>query len=98
MDKLWKSWERKIADYVGGERVPITGRQRGSAPDIKHNWLSIEVKQRKKIAELLKDAMRQAEASAGPRQLPVVILVETGSKVGDAFIFCRLSDFKDHWL
>lgn len=63
-DKLWKSVERRIAKYLGGERVPVTGRQRGSAPDIKHNWLSIEVKQRDKLPEWIHEAMDQAEKSA----------------------------------
>lgn len=30
----WKVVEKNIARYLGGERVPITGRFRGSAPDI----------------------------------------------------------------
>ena len=97
-DKPWKSCERRVARYIGGERVPITGRQRGDVPDIKHNWLSPEVKYRKAVPEWIKDAMRQAEAASNPRQLPVVILVEKGQEVGEAFIMCRLREFRDHWL
>lgn len=97
-DKAWKACERRIAKYIKGERVPITGRQRGDAPDIKHNWLSPEVKYRKTLPAWFKDAMNQAEASAMPRQLPVVIMVEKGQEVGEAFIMCRLKDFRDHWL
>lgn len=62
-DKLWKAVERRIAKYLGGERVPITGRQRGSAPDIKHEWLSIEVKQRESLPAWVHDAMDQAVSS-----------------------------------
>lgn len=97
-EKLWKFWERKIAAYIGGRRVPVTGRQRGDAPDIEHNWLSVEVKMRSKLPNWLFDARAQAEASAKPRQLPVQIYVQKGMEVGDAFIVCRLKDFKDHWL
>lgn len=98
MDKLWKAFERRAAKFVGGERVPITGRQRGSAPDIEHSWLSIECKYRKSVPEWIKDAMRQAVASARPRQMPVVILGEKGADIKDALFIFRAEDVKDHWL
>jgi hypothetical protein len=97
-DKLWKSWERKIAKYIGGERIPVSGRQRGYAPDIKHAWLAVEIKQRKKLPEWIADAMRQAEASAIGVQLPVVILAEKGQETGETYILCRLSQFRDRWI
>jgi hypothetical protein len=40
----WKACERKIAEILGGVRVPVTGRQRGATPDVEHPSLSIEVK------------------------------------------------------
>lgn len=102
-DKAWKACERRVAKYIGGERVPITGRQRGSAPDIQHPWLSPEVKYRSKtsgecIPKWLHEAMAQAEASARTRQMPCVILVEKGQEVGEAFICFRLRDAREHWL
>ncbi len=48
-DKNWKRFERRVAAIVDGERVPVSGRQRGYAPDIEHNWLSIECKYRKSL-------------------------------------------------
>lgn len=78
-DKTWKSAERKIAALLGGERVPITGRSRGSAPDIRHDTLSLEVKHWQKFPEWLKDAMQQAEMSATTGQIPTVVLHEKGS-------------------
>ena len=97
-DKNWKRFERRVAAIVDGERVPVSGRQRGYAPDIEHNWLSIECKYRKSLPEWIKDAMRQAEASARPRQMPCVILGEKGQKADDALIIFRLSDARDHWI
>ena len=97
-DKLWKAWERKIAKYIGGERVPITGRQRGDAPDIKHNWLSVEVKTRKKLPNWLFEARAQAEASARANQMPIQFYAEKGMEVGEVFCVVRLSDFRDRWL
>ena len=115
-DKLWKAVERRIAKYLGGERVPITGRQRGSAPDIKHEWLSIEVKQRDSLPAWVHDAMDQAEKSALnlmhpgrfneqgfalvsiSRQLPVVILHQTGKRIEDDYVVLRLEDFRDWFV
>lgn len=86
-DKTWKSAERKIAALLGGERVPITGRSRGSAPDIQHETLSLEVKHWQKFPEWLKDAMNQAEMSATPDQIPTVVLHEKGSAYDQSLTF-----------
>lgn len=43
-EKPWKRNERRIADLLGGRRVPITGRARGDVPDIDHAAFSIECK------------------------------------------------------
>jgi len=32
----WKRTERSIAGIIGGERVPVSGRQRGDQPDVRH--------------------------------------------------------------
>ncbi len=95
----WKRWERVIAKFIGGERVPVSGRARGDAPDIDHAWLSVECKHTSgTLPKLWYKARAQAEASARGNQLPVQIYTEKGMNVGDAFIVMRLSDFKDHWL
>lgn len=61
MDKTWKRVERAIAAAVGGERVPVTGRQRGSAPDVSHASLAIEVKHRKKLPNVFGELLTAAE-------------------------------------
>lgn len=91
----WKNTERQIARHLNGERVPITGRQRGSAPDIAHDWLSIEAKHREKLPGWLHDAMKQAEASKRGNQLPIVVLHEKGKRHRDNFVIVRLGDFVD---
>lgn len=77
-DRLWKVIERKIARRLGGRRVPVPGR--AGAPDVQHEWLSVEVKLRQKLPFWLKRALRQAEAAARPGQLPLVVLHEKGSR------------------
>ena len=92
-DKRWKASERAQAKLLGGERVPVTGRQRGSAPDIKHEWLSIESKSRKVIPGWLREAMEQAEASVRGGQLPVAIIHTVGERHPKDLIVMRLGDF-----
>jgi len=91
-DKTWKAVERKVALYLGGERVPVTGRQRGSAPDVLHDKLSIEVKHRQSLPSWLFDAMEQAEMSKKGEQIPTVILHQKGQKIEDCLTILRLSD------
>ncbi len=31
----WKACERRVAELLGGERVPVSGRDRGYSPDLK---------------------------------------------------------------
>jgi hypothetical protein len=96
-DKPWKRAEREIARIIGGERVPITGRIRGSAPDVAHEWLSVECKQRRRLPEWLHDAMSQAKASARGDQLPVAILHESGRPYSSALVVLELRHFVDHF-
>jgi len=92
-DQAWKTAERRIATLLGGERVPVTGRQRGNAPDVAHSWLSIEVKHRKSLPAWLFDAMAQARASAGGQQLPIAVLHQAGDLYTRSLVVMELSDF-----
>lgn len=93
MNQTWKNTERKIAALLGGERVPITGRQRGSAPDIAHNWLALEVKHREYYPNWLHEAMDQAQQSKRGEQLPMVVLHQKGMPHLDNYCVLRLADF-----
>ena len=66
-EKAWKRSERRIAELLGGRRVPVSGRQRGATPDVEHDALSIEVKTRKSLPVWLEDALRLAEGILGSR-------------------------------
>lgn len=92
--KDWKTAERRVAEELGGRRVPVSGRQREDAPDVEHPTLSIEVKSRKRLPAWIRDAIEQAEASAQPPQLSVAILHQDGDRFGNAMVVMRLEDFK----
>jgi len=90
----WKRTERKLASMLGGQRVPVTGRQRGDAPDIAHALYSIEVKHKKKLPEWLHDAHDQAVKSSSKRKkVPVVILHETGKPHSKDYVVLQMRDF-----
>lgn len=91
----WKAVERAIAKFLNGKRVPVSGRARGEAPDIEHQWLSLEVKHRKALPAWLADAMDQAQKSKQGEQLPMVILHEKQMRYEDSYAVVRLSDFVD---
>jgi hypothetical protein len=92
-EKPWKRTERKMAARLGGRRVPITGRSRGSTPDVNHEWLAIECKPRQSLPEWLHSAMAQAVASVRGQQLPVVVLHETDQRHQNDYVVIKLSDF-----
>lgn len=94
--KDWKACERKIAEILGGVRVPVTGRQRGATPDVEHPSLSIEVKSRKTLPAWLLDALEQAQAATDDRRLPVAVLHQDRKPYRDALVVVRLEDFVNH--
>lgn len=91
----WKQAERRIAAILGGRRVPVSGRQRGDAPDIEHPTLSVEVKARASFPGWLEDALKQAELSAMDGKTPAVVLHPDGKRYADALVVCRLSEFAE---
>jgi hypothetical protein len=96
----WKATERFIAEQLGGRRVPITGRQRGDAPDIAHDRWSIEVKRRSgpyAFPQWLVTALEQADA-ANPGDKVSLVVVEHAHGSGrrkDHYALLRLPDFID---
>jgi hypothetical protein len=94
--KDWKACERRIAELLGGKRVPVSGRTRGDCPDVEHPTLSIECKSRKKLPAWIEDAMRQAEASAKDGQLPVAVLHQDGRRYTDCLVILRLEDMANY--
>ena len=97
----WKSVEAAVGALFGGKRVPITGRTRGSEPDIKvsdgiFSCLSFEVKHRKMFPEWLHDAFRQAVASIRGRQFAIVLLHQERKKYEDSYVMMQVKDFIEY--
>ncbi len=98
--RAWKRDESEIARLLGGERVPVTGRQRGYRPDIEHPWLALEVKSWAHLPQRVADALDQAEKAAAfakrreaVEKLPVAIIHGKSSHRGNSLVVMRLDDF-----
>ena len=94
--KDWKACERRVAELLGGKRVPVSGRTRGDCPDIEHPTLSIECKSRKRLPAWIEDAMKQAEASAKDGRLPVAVLHQDHAPYTESLVLVRLEDFASY--
>ncbi len=94
--KDWKQAERRIADTLGGRRVPVSGRTRGDRPDIEHDTLSVEVKSRKCLPAWIENAIQQAKAASKNGEQPVAVLHQDGTRYTDALVVIRLEDFADY--
>jgi hypothetical protein len=97
----WKAVELGIARLLGGERVPVTGRTMGSAPDIDHPDLAIEVKHGKSIPKLLQKALAQAVAAQGfylkrnkGDRVPVAIFHPEHARYDESFLIVRIRDLR----
>lgn len=99
--ETWKASERRFAELLGGVRVPITGRGRGSAPDIAHERYAIEHKYGAVMSARMVEAVEQAEASAmesarqGLYKTPLVTIenVRRGRRGNGRFVLLKLEDF-----
>jgi hypothetical protein len=99
--KSWKAVERAIAAHLGGERVPVTGRVRGYAPDVEHPTLAIEVKSWANYPVRVADAMDQAVKAAewalkkgkGIR-VPIAVIHKDYAPYDKSFVVMHLEDFE----
>jgi hypothetical protein len=102
--KSWKHAELVLARVLGGERVPVSGRARGWAPDIAHDVLALEVKTRRNMPQLLRVGMDQAVKAAGwyerrgqGSRLPVLVIHQDGTLFDNALVVVRLKDAREWW-
>ena len=91
MDKNWKRFERRVALRTGGERIPVSDRR--TPLDVKHPYLGIECKYRRKLSKFLTDAMAQAIEGSSCGLIPTVVLGEFNSP--DMLALVRLQDLID---
>ena len=92
-DAAWKQFERQVARLLDGERWI---REGSNTPDVRHPFLSPEVKYRKTdvfTKAALRDAIAQAKRNERPGKPWCVIYKTRGQSVEDALVTMSLSDF-----
>lgn len=93
----WKQIERDWALWLGGKRVPVTGRQRGDAPDVAHDLYAIEVKAGKVMSPRLREGMAQAKAAAvGTGKTPLLCVTHSvgPGHANEHYVVMALEDFQ----
>lgn len=93
----WKNAERRGARLVNGRRLSRGSNFGVSGADIEHQWLSVEVKYRKKIPAYLDQWLAQAAKYAGASKLPLVLLMPKGRWAKNGIVIMRAGDFVEHF-
>ena len=93
-DKSWKAFERRIAERVGGKRIPVTGERDGS--DIDAGPFQYQCKLRRGLPSYLREWLRGI-VSAGERKKAtgIVIWKAPREKDDDAIVILRLADWQE---
>lgn len=90
--RTFKAVERALAKRLNGERTGHLG-----VADVTCDWLSVEVKNRKRLPQWVRDAIEQAKRNAGFSQLPIAILHQTGQRHAGDLVVMALADF-ENWF
>ena len=105
----WKGAETVWGELLGGQRVPVTGRARGHAPDVAHERYAIEIKKvghgkrNPYLTSKMLDAYDQAVkagrelfAKDGRPRAPIVGIERTNdSRRIERYVLISLEDFVD---
>jgi hypothetical protein len=87
----WKAVERRIAEAVGGKRIPVTGERDGA--DVVARRTCIQVKCRKAIPGWLWNWFAGICRVTPPDKIPALVLKWPGMRDDDALVVMRFSDF-----
>lgn len=94
----WKRVERWFARDLGGQRVPITGRQGAErmSKDIEVPYpLWVDVKSRLSCPKSLWSWLENVVDNAPPAKIPLLILHRPHMRYGEAVVVMRYRDFKE---
>jgi len=90
-DKAWKADERKVADVLGGKRIPLSGASEISSKcDVDCSWLLVEVKRRARFSAV-RWLDKICESARAEGCIGAVAVHVSGSR--DWIIILRLDDF-----
>ena len=92
-DKSWKAFERRLAERVGGKRIPITGERDGA--DVVADSFVYQAKLRRGLPSYLREWLRGiTEAGERSGTTGVVVWKEPRARDDDAVVVLRLKDWQ----
>lgn len=94
MAKAWKENEQWFAKLIGGKRAGAVGRE---GPDVLHDELAPECKERKRPLQTLKKYMAQADANCPSGRTPLVVLHTLGDSHTEDLVVMHVMDWKKMW-
>ena len=92
-DKAWKAFERRVAERVGGRRIPVTGERDGA--DVVSEKFVYQAKLRRGLPSYLREWLRGI-VSAGERKNSIGIVIWKSPRAldDDAVVVLRLKDWQ----
>ncbi len=89
----WKNYERRIADDLGGKRIPVTGIDRDAA-DVVTPLFLVQAKLRKALPSWLFAWVGGiVQQAIGTGRIGIVILRQPGMDNADGLVVMRYGDF-----
>lgn len=90
----WKRYETRVAKILGGERIPVTGKDRADR-DVETPLLYVQTKFRKTIPDWLFEWLDGICLAAKPvDKIGIVVMAQPGMDAGDSVVMMRLRDFE----
>ena len=93
-DKSWKRFERKVAEQLGGYRIPVSGVSSGFKGDVSHPLFFVECKWGKQIPKTILKWFSKADGQSKDSG-KVVLVVMKPRGVHEEFVLLRFKDFLD---
>lgn len=94
MSRAWKSNELWFAKLIGGERGGAVGKE---GPDVLHERLAPECKERRRSLRTLDKYMLQATTNAPAGKVPLVVLHTLGASHASDLVVMRVEDWERFW-
>tara|TARA_R110000787_G_scaffold206590_1_gene316775 strand:- start:1094 stop:1459 length:366 start_codon:yes stop_codon:yes gene_type:complete len=91
----WKASERRVAEDLLGQRIPVTGVDRDGA-DVVTPLFHVQVKLRKSLPQWLWDWLRGIVGDATPhKKIGVLVLKKPRQRDAEGLVVLRYEDFVD---
>ena len=93
-DKSWKAFERRIAERVGGKRIPVTGLDRAGA-DVVAGQFVYQAKLRRGLPSYLRTWIDGiVETAKRKNATGIVVWKQPGERVDDSIVLMKLKDWQ----